>query len=432
MLKVKAAVGSSRSIDDVIPNIFKEFGRRDAFNGGFRDSSSADVSILILNTPCNGFGDLIFGMKLANYLKEWFPASAANIHIATTLPDGLAKLGFDKESIVQLGKKSPQCRRFRYLEIVNYKTGRVMRPRKYDLLFVAPLSQDFEISRSDVKVLFPYSNRFNTFFFSEYNDSLKKGFDFPTGVGRGRMGMTLTTVRPLSAENKVAYEKLNLGGVDSFAVAYIAQTITGSFQCFKSFYDMLAAKYPQKKFSIVVPKWIVDEWSGDTSVPTPLILQARGGEYPITLRGDVFPVPNAIMLEMMKNSMREILLTGDQSITDALSCCFEKNIFYQIAPWKTNFGKHLSEKLPNKYLKTKKTSCGSVLAVGYDSDYTEFVKTWDFRVLARPMIEGIVNYTATSKKRDKEGRRMKEFEESVLSARSVKSLSSFLEKERKN
>ena len=231
--------------------------------------------------------------------------------------------------------------------------------------------------------------------------------------------MTLTAVRPLSSENKAAYEKLGLAD-GSFAVAYIAQTISGSFQCFKSFYDMLASKYPQKKFSIVVPKWIVDEWSGDSTVST------------ITLRGDVFPVPNPIMLELMKNSMKEILLTGDQSITDALSCCFEKNIFYQIAPWKTNFGKHLSEKLPNKYLKTKKTACGSVLAVGYDSDYTEFVKTWDFRKLARPMIEGIVNYAAAAKKKDKEGRKMKEFEESVLNARSVKSLSSFLEKEHKN
>ena len=416
MLKIKAAVDGSRSIDDVIPNIFKEFSSAPSFAP---EAHKSEVSILILNTPCHGFGDLIFGMKLANYLKEWFPKSAENIHIATTLPDGLMKLGFDKGSIVQLGKKSPQCRRFRYLEIVNYKTGRVMKPKKYDLLFVAPLSQDFAISRTDVKALFPYSNRFNTFFFSEYNDSLKKGFDFPTGVGRGRMGMTLTTPKPLSDENKASYEKLGLIN-GSFAVAYIAQTISGSFQCFKSFYDMLASKYPQKKFSIVVPKWIVDEWSGDSTVST------------ITLRGDVFPVPNPIMLELMKNSMKEILLTGDQSITDALSCCFEKNIFYQIAPWKTNFGKHLSEKLPNKYLKTKKTACGSVLAVGYDSDYTEFVKTWDFRKLARPMIEGIVNYAAAAKKKDKEGRKMKEFEESVLNARSVKSLSSFLEKEHKN
>ena len=32
----------------------------------------SNLKILILNAPCNGFGDVVFGMKLRNYLHEWY------------------------------------------------------------------------------------------------------------------------------------------------------------------------------------------------------------------------------------------------------------------------------------------------------------------------------------------------------------------------
>ena len=49
----------------------------------------------------------------------------------------------------------------------------------------------------------------------------------------------------------------------------------------------------------------------------------------LVLRGDIFPVPNQMMLSLMKYSINDILLTGDQSLSDGLSCCPEKNIWYQ-------------------------------------------------------------------------------------------------------
>jgi len=388
MDEMKIAIDESRSLKQVIPNIFLNFKNVD---------SNQNVRILILNTPCNGFGDLIFGMKLANYLKEWYPKS--KVDIATTLPDGLIKLGFDKNSIIQLGRNTPQCRRFRNLDIVHYKSGRkYTNSPQYDLLFVAPLAADFDVSRQDVKALFPYSNKFNTFFFSEYNDTLSKDFDFPTGIGRGRMGLLLTDTKP--SKKRIVKE--------DYALVYIAQTIYGSFQCFESFYKMLEAKYPKKSFSIVVPKWIVEE------------AEKRGFKTRknIKLRGDVLPVSNQEMITLMYHSMNDILLTGDQSITDALSCCPKKNIFYQIASWKENFGYHLANKLPDEYLQRKKTSCGTIKALDYRSDYSDFVEEWDFRVMARPMIDGIVNYTSKSKR----SKRMRELEEDVMNSRSLSAL----------
>ena len=97
------------------------------------------------------------------------------------------------------------------------------------------------------------------------------------------------------------------------------------------------------------------------------------------------------MLTLMYNSVSDILLTGDQSITDGLSCCPKKNIWYQIAPWKEAFGKQLSIHMPQKYYKRKKTSCGTIEAIGLKSDYREFVKKYDFRKLAKPKINKIVN-----------------------------------------
>ncbi len=36
----------------------------------------------------------------------------------------------------------------------------------------------------DIKKLIPYSDKFNTYFFSEYNDPYPQLFDFPTGLDK--------------------------------------------------------------------------------------------------------------------------------------------------------------------------------------------------------------------------------------------------------
>jgi hypothetical protein len=99
----------------------------------------------------------------------------------------------------------------------------------------------------------------------------------------------------------------------------------------------------------------------------------------------------------MENSVEDILLTGDQSITDALSCCSSKNIFYQIARWKRMFGKGLAKYMPNQYLKSYKTSCGTLKAIDYHSNYKKFVKDWDFRTLAKPKMDAIIKLANFSK-----------------------------------
>ena len=353
------------------------------------------LRILILNAPCNGFGDLIFALKLSDYLKEWY---GADVTLATTLEKGLLGLGANPKYVAGLeGGKSMQCRRFAKLKLNKNLP-------EQDLIFVAPIQIDFDFDLKDVKKIIPYANEFNTFSFSEYNDSLRKNFTFHTGVGQDRAGILLT--KPPKTTGKPA------GLKNPYAVVYVAGTLGGVDKCMLSFVEMIAKKYYKKhrKLDVVVPPWFVNE-DLDKSIQKritkfypnvyivqkdkPSIIISEGHPQDkvsntLTFRCDILPVPNKLMMHLMKNSIDDILLTGDQSITDALSCCSKKNIFYQIAPWKSDLAKYLAKEMPNTYLKKVSTSCGTLQAISYHSNYGAFVKKWDFRRRAKPVLDAIV------------------------------------------
>ena len=350
------------------------------------------MKILILNAPCNGFGDLIFALKLSNYLKQWYGAS---VTLATTFEKGLLNLGADPKYVVGLvGGTRTQCRRFARLKL-NRKIP------KQDLIFVAPIQIDFGPDLKDVKKIVPYASIWNTFSFSEYNDSIDKNFTFNTGVGNDRDGVLLT--KPSNTRGKPK------GLRNPYTVVYVAASLDGLTACIMSFVEMVSKKYHNKykKFDIVIPPWFVKE-NMDRQIqlkvskyyPNILIVQkdkkpiviseGDSWENTLTFRCDILPVPNKMMMKLMSNSVDDILLTGDQSITDALSCCSHKNIFYQIAPWKSDLAKNLAKDMPNANLKKVSTSCGSLRAISYKSNYSKFVKKWDFRNRARGKLDAIV------------------------------------------
>ena len=350
------------------------------------------IKILLLNAPCNGFGDLIFALKLSKYLVEWY---GAQVTLATTFEKGLLSLGADPKYVVGLvGGKRSQCRRFALLKL-NKSIP------EQDLIFIAPIQIDFSPSISDVKKIIPYANRWNTFSFSEYNDSINKNFTFNTGVGGDRDGVLLT--KPTKNRGKPK------GLKNPYAIIYVAGSLSGVDKCIVSFVEMIAKKYYKKhrKLDVVIPPWFVKEnvdkqlrskvakYYPNISIvqkdkPPIEISEGYDDDNTLTFRCDILPVPNNLMMQLMSNSIDDILLTGDQSITDALSCCSKKNIFYQIAPWKSDLGKNLAKELPNIYLKKVSTSCGTLKAISYKSNYAKFVKKWDFRYRARGKLDAIV------------------------------------------
>lgn len=381
---------SLRRIEKVKETFWKSFlGRREKIDTG--------IKIVLLNCPCNGFGDLIFALKLSDYLKEWYNA---NVTIATTLEKGLLDLGADKNSVVGLvnkkGKASLQCRRFRYLSL----NKEIQTP---DLIFVAPMQVDYSPSYEDVKFLIPGSNKLNTFFFSEYNDTLNKKFDFNTGVGGKRDGIFLTTIKKVE-EVRDTYK---LG--ENYSLIYIAKTLARVSSCVYGFLELIASKYDVNVFQIIVPDWFEGEGVFEnkkfkllTEYYDRILLREKGGEKVLyhhdgsgsrrvlIFRADILPVGNVKMISLLKGSVDDILLTGDQSITDGISCCPEKTIWYQIAPWKTDLAKNLAKEIPNKYYLKKSLSCGTVKAVNYKHDHKNFSLKWDFRRKSKEKMDAIL------------------------------------------
>jgi hypothetical protein len=361
------------------------------------------ISILILNAPCHGFGDVIFGFKLKKYLNQWYPF--ADVKIATTKSDNFLSIGENPDSLIQLGSlsKELQCRRFSRLDI-----SKSNNTEPFDLIFVAPLQADFFVSYEDVKRLIPYSNPMNTYFFSEYNDVSTKDIDFHTGIGRDKYGLLFTKIPSFILNDK---QFLKSKGIkkNKYAVCYIANTIVNMRTCYLSFFEMVCKKYVNKKFTIIIPPSLVEDIKEHQPslkklykyFSTIVLSKADGdlvfenldakNDNVLYLRADILPVKNTEMLTLIHNSVSDILVTGDQSVTDVLSCCPKKNIWYQIAGWKQSFASQLALRMPNKYLKRKSTSCGTIEAIGLQSDYRDFVKKYDFRKLARPKLNRIIN-----------------------------------------
>lgn len=378
--------------------------------GGKRRSLGSDLvpmgppnqlQILVLVTACHGFGDLVFAYKVTRYLQDWY--KEANVKLASTLPKQLESLGVPLSIQYQLwaGKK-PQCRRLSHLSFMDPVSGDHIPTPIADLIFIAPLPADQSPNLVDVRGLLSYASELNTYTFSEYNHPESKTVDFPMGVGPGLYGLTLTSP---SVGGR-------LGSVPRpYALAYIAD-IDQTKMCINAFIEMVTSKYHKthRELDIVVPGWLAQHfleraprvrkyttvqliWKDESkALKTETLSEAKNGDDKsiVRIRADVLPLPNPDMLRLIKYSVQDILVTGDQSVTDVLSCCPEKNIFYQIASWKLSFGHNLAKYLPNKYLSSVKTSCGTMKALSYASKYDKFIQQWDFRQLGRAKMDAIV------------------------------------------
>jgi hypothetical protein len=387
------------------------------------------LKIALLNAPCHGFGDVIFAQKLAKYIKKWYGVTAK---IFTTLSDAHVKLGEDPRNLVKpINMKINQCRQFSKLDFGEAANT------KYDLYLVAPLVANYSPDIKTVTKSFKYATKSNVFFFSEYNASLQEDYTFPTGVGGDRLGLMM--VKPPSVKK--------LAGLrNPYTLIYIASEdhISRAVPCYMGFMEMIAKKYcKHKKLDVVVPLWIVENLNNNKSgqqlikkinkyYPC-IVIKDKDGSHDLTdtkignvftVRGDILPVDNKKMFSLMKYSLADILLTGDQSLTDALSCCWDKNIFYQIAEWKESLGKELAKELPNKFLKSKKTSCGTLKAVKYKSNYRAFVNKWDFRKLGRPRLDAVI-LSSLAKRKSKD---FEELDNIINNSRTLNSLRKKIEK----
>ena len=370
-----------------------------------------NLNIALVNVPCGGYGDVIKCIKIFTYLKKWY--RNANISILSASKQKFRNLGIDEPIIDikhKIYKDSHECNKFKDLKLSNNK--------KFDFYLIIPTIADpFDIN--DFKKMVPHANKWNTFTMSEYNDIDTKPNDFPIGIGKGNLGLFFD--RSVSIKQTMVK--------NPYALVYIQSredNILHSRYCFLSFLEMIIKKNEYKSFKtfeIVLPNWICDDILNYYPVKNKCLklLRKRYNEIhlvtkndsielyndnkkihktkknktrpiykKIIFRGDILPQPREKFIGLIKDSVNDILLTGDESLVDSLNCCIEKTIWYQIAPWKKNLADNLYEVTGNKNYKSYKTSCGNIKGYKFKNDINKLIKENDFRILGKERFDSVL------------------------------------------
>ncbi len=349
------------------------------------------LKIVLLCISCYGLGDIIFCLKIYHYIKKWYNIDCT---ILTTRPDI-----FVKNNIKNVKKLSG----YGNLECQNPKKLKPVKLNKFDIIFVTPwLSTEYAPNISYLANIFPYSNKFNTFIFSEYNVP-KDSFDFPTGVGKNMMGLLIT--EPPKKLKKLQVLK------NPYIVSYIAEW-TGDVKCLSNFIKYVCNKYSSKKnLDILIPKFISDKtllslskYISKKKYFSTFQIGTLERNKNIIIHEDKYDDSFGVLtfrrlenlaysqfVNLFRYCLPDVLLTGDQSITDIISCCHTYNIFYQVLPWKKNLATNLG-KILGSHLSKVSTSCGlEKLSYNQKSQILNLRKNYNFTLLGKPKMDNILN-----------------------------------------
>ncbi len=293
-----------------------------------------------------------------------------------------------------------------------------------DVIFVAPwIGSDYDPDIKMLRKIFPYANKFNTYLFSEYNASEPHKYDFPTGIGEGKFGLLLTDVKKQAARSKLL--------PNPYLMVHLTEDKRVSVpKCLGRFLKMMCKKYHKrvKNLDVVVPQHVIDDEEALDSLSKYIIskgyydhveVRRKGGKARqhkgtvLTFRGDITPLPYKKYNALFEHCLPDVLLTGDQSVTDVMSCCRKYNIYYQMMPWKRNFGKQLSDYGGNAMLRNVNRSCGGEHLDEIRLDIKNIVRKFDFRKLGKRKMDAVL--MAVQKTKDDEMYSV--YVEAVLSSR---------------
>jgi len=401
-----------------------------------KESSGKNPKIALFCNPCYGFGDIIFCLKMYKYLKLWYNIEAT---IVTSKPKPFLLNGVTK----LLGAKIPnknfeECSNIKKMKIhILHLDGEFTNKKtttKFDLIFCTPwIGTDFEPKHSDLRSLFPYANRFNTFLFSEYNAPDLKKYDFPTGIGKNTLGLFLT--KPEKSKK-------------IFKTPYIMVHMTSDYRvnvgaCFSNFVKLMCKKYYKHKvLDIFISPHILNNEKSIYNLVKYIegnyfdnVQIVRNGDKPLKaknkstlrIRADLPFLSYDNYVGLFNHCLPDVLITGDQSLSDIISCCKEYNVYYQIMPWKLNLAKNLSLYLGEKgeYLGKIRSSCGlEKMPLKKKLDLQKIALKYDFRKLAKPKLDKLIENVHLLTK----NKTIKTLVQSVLTSRTKKSVVNKFEK----
>jgi hypothetical protein len=382
----------------------------------YKKDSIKNINVGIFNVPCGGFGDIIACKTFADYMRAWFPH--CNITVCTTNTDGYRSLGITDLSMNLLKPK----RGVSLDDCPPLNDLKMNRKQNFDIHFIVPVTKD-EFYIESVQQLLPNATYFNTFTVSEYNGILGK-YTIPIGVGPKQYGLLLTDIRPskqtiLKKPYAMMYIAPPMSYLDERTQLWGTVGVHGNY-CFMAFLEMIDKKYKYKQFQVIIPSWVADMLSCyvkdrkpgicyvlyqrlqsyiqnydsieliDVDEKSYILRESSQPKRKLILRGDILPKPRDEFISLINDSVNDVLLTGDQSITDAFSCCSNKRIWYQVAPWKKEFAIKMAKSIPDNNYITFKTSCGTLKGLQRKVDYTKFLKNNDFRKLAKNRIYSLM------------------------------------------
>lgn len=379
----------------LIKNVSKTKKYKDLYKIPFKldlKRKQGKLSIILLCISCYGLGDIIFCLKIYNYIKKWYNIDCT---ILTTKPEMFKKAKI-KTVLTFTRTKETECQNPKNLH-TKQKIG------KYDIIFVTPwLSSEYAPNIKYLQNLFPYSNKFNTFIFSEYNAS-KNDFDFPTGVGKNLMGLLLSDPPKKLQKPSVLKNK--------YIMSYIAEYEGNDSKCFSNFTKYVCKKYKDlKKLDFLIPKFLDDKFLkklakyivdkgyfsniqlGNLVNSKTIELYDTGNEFGILTFRRLENLPYANFVNLFRYCLPDVLLTGDQSITDIISCCHTYNIFYQTLPWKNSLAKNLGKELNSPHLSKTSDSCGlEKMSTKTKTNLLLLRKKYNFTILGKPKLDNIIN-----------------------------------------
>jgi len=376
--------------------------------------SDSKIHVGLANIPCGGFGDIVNCKTFSDYLREWYPNM--KVTICTSSIDKFKSLGIKTKDLLKLKSieknvDGSECQPFDNLKFVK-------RPPKFDIMIIVPMVNE-EFKYKSFKKLWSQATNFNCFSVSEYNGEYGP-YAFPTGVGEDQLGLMLTSMK-IKKHNFIKRP---------YALAYTAGhdrgqgVLTHTNTCIMSFIEMICKKYNRhKRFQLIIPPWFCSQDEEmEISLLTSLGLKTRynnivkkyfNSSYLILkdgktiklfedginnnktfiLRGDILPKQRPDFISLIKYSVEDVLLTGDQSVTDGIAySSVNKRIWYQISPWKKDFIHEVSKEIPNKYLDNFRTSCGTLKAIRVTLDNRKLIQNHDFRKKGKKRMDAILKF----------------------------------------
>ena len=373
----------------------------------------SNVKIVLFVNACYGHGDKVFCYKIYDYIKEWYNIECT---IMTSTPEYFIQNGVKNIFGIKIpGIKYVECANIKNMKIYNIdiKTGKFLNKinlkKKFDLIFVTPwIGTDYDPNHNVMKKFFSYSNRFNTFLFSPYNPSQPYKYDFPTGIGKNFLGVL---IKEKYLSDSYTSDIVMLHPYIMVHISYYYSSDANG--CYNRFVKFMCKKYYQihPQLDIITPKFLLDEpkkmqqlikyikdnnYYDEVEIITTnqkINTNLSSNKRVLRIRTELLPLPFKQYISLFKNCLPDVLLTGNQSVTDIISCCKNYNIYYQIMPWERNFARNLNNtlKAPNDYLKNVRTACGyEKLSTNMKLNLLRIQDKYDFRILGRKKLDKLV------------------------------------------